>query len=100
VVKVAQGTYIGSVVIGAKSVAITGGYVGAMSYADGPGDFDEGHRNPDPSTNNTVLSGDGAAVVLQTSGGTSSLTSVTARNSGAVFCGGLALRRVITESRP
>ena len=97
-VKVASGSYAGSLTIDGKQVEIHGGYVGG-TYP-GTGDFGTGTRDTDPSTNNTVLDGGGApaAVVCQGTGARGSLlASFKIRNGGATFNGGLVLRRVIAE---
>ena len=95
-VKVARGTYTGNVTIDGKRVTIKGGYLGG-TYP-GTGNFNDGNRNPDPSTNNTVIVGGGAAVLVRCQGAGSSaseLNGFKTRSSGAAFRGGVVLKRVI-----
>ena len=96
--KVARGTYTENVTIDGKQVTIKGGYAGG-TYP-GTGEFGDGNRDPDPSTNNTVIVGGGAAVVVwcQGSGARGSLlTGFTVRNGGATFRGGGVLKRVVVR---
>ena len=95
-VKVASGTYSGNVVVSSKSVTIQGGYMGG-AYP-GVGDFSGASRDPDPSTNQTVIDGGGAGVVVECQGAAargSVLTGFKLRNGGATFRGGLVVKLVI-----
>jgi len=96
-VKVAEGTYYESLAISGKSVTIQGGYPGG-TYP-GVGDFDESSRDPDPTTNQTTIDGDGSAVVCGAGGTGSLLTGFTIRHTGAVLGGRVRLWRVIAVSR-
>jgi len=98
-VKVARGTYLEDIVFDGKRLTIQGGYAGGMY--PGTGDFDEANRNPSPETNQTVIDGSGSAtqVVCQDAAARGSvLTGLTIRNGGAIFGGGVVLRRVIARS--
>jgi len=98
-VKVARGTYAGNVTISGKRVTIQGGYVGRASYP-GTGDFSDASRDPDPSTNQTVIDGSGSAcaVTCQGAGAKGSvLAGIGIRDGGADLRGGIQLRSVIAE---
>ena len=100
-IKVARGTYTESVTIDGKRVTIEGGYAGGTDYATTAGDFSDASRDPDPKTNNTVLDGGGAAVVVRCQGAGakgSVLTGAKISNGGAIFRGGLLPKRVMCES--
>ena len=58
-VKVADGLYEEHLVVSGIAASIQGGYLGGGDYAAGGGDFDEGNREPNPTFNNTTLSGSG-----------------------------------------
>lgn len=97
-VKVAQGTYRENVTISGKSVTIWGGYLGG-SYP-GTGNFNDGERNQDPATNNTVIDGSGSAVICQGGGAPAAkLVSFKIHNKGGTFQGNIQLRRVIAEGK-
>ena len=98
IVKVAGGTYRESLSITGKKVTIKGGYEGGTNYAAAAGDFGEANRNPDPSANNTVIDGGGAAVVVECQGAAargSELAGFKLRNGGVTLRGGLVLKRAI-----
>ena len=101
-VKVARSTYAENVTISGKTVAIFGGYLGGTDYAATDGNFGEANRDPDPSTNQTVIDGGGAGVVVECQGAAargSVLTGFQLREGGATLRGGVVLRRVILEGR-
>ena len=98
IVKVARGTYRESLLIEDKRVQIKGGYLGG-TYP-GTGNFDEGSRNPDPKTNNTVIDGGGAAteVAAQNAAAEGSvLSGFKIRDGGATFRG-VIRQGVISQS--
>ena len=98
-VKVAQGSYAGSLTISGKTVTIQGGYVGG-TYP-GTGDFTENNRDPDPATNQTVIdgAGTGAAILCQDAAARgSTLAGFRVRHRGTLFRGGVRLRRVLATS--
>jgi len=97
-VKVARGAYRQSLTISGRCVTIQGGYAGG-TYP-GTGNFSDASRDPDPSTNQTVLDGNGAGieVLCQGSGARGSvLTGFKICRGGANFRGGIVLRRVIAQ---
>ena len=101
--KVAQGTYPGSLAISGKSVTVIGGYQGGTAYPN-PGNFEDGSRNADPSTNdkNTVMAGNGAPCRIECQDAAargSVLTSVKLVGTGTIFRGGVVLKRVIATFR-
>ena len=97
-VKVARDTYRENIVVVGKSVTIQGGYPGGTAYP-APGDFDDGNRDPNPASNNTVIDGGGSAVLCQGGGSPASqLVGFTIRNRGATCRGGFVLRQVIASS--
>jgi hypothetical protein len=101
-IKVAKGTYTGPLAINAKQVEIRGGYVGGTAYPPA-GNFEEASRDPDPVRNATVIDGGGAATAVTcvgTAAAGSSLVGFRIENCGAVFKGGLVLKRVICDSGP
>jgi len=101
IVKGARGTYAGSITIAGVQVTLRGGYLGG-AYP-GTGNFDDATRNPDPSTNQTVVDGGGAPtqVACQDAAAQgSTLDGLTFRNGGATFRGGVVLRRVIARGGP
>jgi len=94
-IKVARGTYRENVTISGKAVHIQGGYRGG-AYP-GIGDFSEAKRDPDPSTNGTVIDGAGTArqILCQGSAARGSIVSgLGTRARGTVVRGGAVLRRV------
>jgi len=96
-VKIARSVYGGSLSLSGKRVELAGGYLGRGAYP-GTGDFSDATRNPDPATNQTVVDGGGAAtqVACQDAAARgSALDGLTFRNGGAIFRGGLVLKRVI-----
>jgi len=100
IVQVARGTYAGSLTVQGKSVTIKGGFVGG-TYP-GAGDFDEANRDPDPTTNETVIDGDGSPILIMCQDAAargSALTGLTFANGGAILRGGPLLQRVIAAPR-
>jgi hypothetical protein len=98
-VKVARGTYRENLTIAGKSMTIRGGYLGGRY--PGTGDFGEASRDPDPSTNQTVIEGGGSAtqIACQDDDARGSvLTSFKLINGGAIFRGGLVLKGVVATS--
>jgi len=95
-VKVARGTYRESLEIDGKTVTIQGGYPGG-TYP-GTGDFADANRNPDPSSNGTVIDGSGNAVSIDAGGMGSLLTGFTVRNAGADLMRCIQLKRVIIRN--
>ena len=96
--RVASSTYSGGLTIAGKQVRVEGGYVGAADYTAGAGDFGEAGRNPDPASNGTALDGGGSACVVACQDAAargSVLDGLTIRNGGAIFRGGVVLKRVI-----
>jgi hypothetical protein len=93
-VKAARGTYAEVLSISGKMVIIKGGYPGG-TYP-GTGDFSEASR--DPLTSPTIIDGGGSPVQIvcqDPAARGSTLDGLTLRNGGAIFRGGLVLKRVI-----
>jgi pectin methylesterase-like acyl-CoA thioesterase len=98
IVKVARGVYQESLLIHGKRLEVKGGYVGG-TYP-GTGDFSDATRDPDPATNHTEFDGAGSATQVtcqNVAARGSTLDGLTFRNGGAIFRGGLVLKRVIAR---
>jgi len=97
-VKVARGTYSGNVVVCGKCVELRGGYLGGIY--PGTGDFSDAARDPDPRSNQTTIGGGGLpceAACGDVAARGSSLTGFRFHNGGAIFHGGVVLRRIVAE---
>jgi hypothetical protein len=98
-VKVARGVYRESLLIRDERLEVKGGYPGG-TYP-GTGDFNDASRNPDPTRNQAVIDGGGAPALVECQGAAaagSTLQGFRLRNGGAIFRGGVCLRRVLATS--
>jgi len=98
-VRVAAGSYTGSLTIADRMITIQGGHVGG-TYP-GTGDFADATRNPDPSTNATTLgAGSGAlTIACQGAGAQGSVVAgLSVRAQGLIVRGGVVLRRVVAAT--
>jgi hypothetical protein len=97
-IKLATATYSQNLPLSGKRLTFKGGYAGG-TYP-GTGDFSDATRNPNPATNHTEFDGAGSAtqVVSQDAAARgSTLDGLTFRNGGAIFRGGVVLKRVIAQ---
>jgi len=99
-VKLAQGTYAEHLTFSCTPATVQGGYLGGTAYPTA-GNFADASRNGDPAANQTVIDGGGAArqIVCQDAMSKGSVvTGIKITNGGAIFRGGVVLRRVIAGS--
>jgi len=93
-VKVARGTYRENTLLGGKAATVQGGYPGG-TYP-GTGNFSDAARDPDPTTNATVVDGSGSPVVcVGDASSVSALTGFWIANGGCT-AQHVQLRRVLT----
>ena len=97
IIKVAQGTYPENLSISGKLLTAQGGYPGG-TYP-GTGDFADAHRDPDPSTNSTVIDGPGTptTIVCQDAAAKGSMLRSFAVRNRATFRGGVVLKGVLVR---